>query len=57
MSAAMAERFPDGFDAHSNGYLRAEPMPDGRMWALLRITFGRLRIVIVEDWFTAGEHW
>jgi hypothetical protein len=53
----MRERFPRGFDAAEQGYERVTPMPDGRMWALLRITFGRLRIVIVEDEFTAGEHW
>ena len=51
------KRFPKGFDAHENGYLAVEPMPDGRAWCLLALTLGRLRIVIAEDQFTAGEHW
>jgi hypothetical protein len=50
-------RFPEGWDAKDEGYLGAIPMEDGRMWCLMPLTFGRVRIVIAEDQFTAGEHW
>lgn len=32
-------------------------MRDGRLWALAPLALGRLRIVIIEDEWTAGEHW
>ena len=51
------ERFPADWDPKANGYLAGVPMPDGRYWCLLLLTFGRLRIVIAEDRWTAGEHW
>jgi hypothetical protein len=50
-------RFPDGFEAEANGYIDTRVMDDGRYWCLLNLTLGRLRIVIAEDQFTAGEHW
>lgn len=51
------ERFPEDWDAKANGYVMGQPMADGRYWCLLLLTFGRLRIVIAEDQFSAGEHW
>lgn len=51
------ERFPRGFDEVANGYVATRPMADGRLWGLLRITFGRLRIVVIEDEWSAGEHY
>lgn len=50
-------RFPNGFDAEENGYIDTRRMDDGRYWCLMNLTLGRLRIVIAEDQFTAGEHW
>jgi hypothetical protein len=50
-------RFPDGFEAEANGYIATKKMDDGRYWCLLRLIGERLRIVIAEDQFTAGEHW
>ena len=52
------ERFPEDWDPiEDGGYLAARLMDDGRYWCLMQLTFGRLRIVIAEDWSTAGEHW
>ena len=52
------ERFPEGWNPKEDGgYIMGEPMEDGRYWCLLLLTFGRLRIVIAEDQFSAGEHW
>jgi hypothetical protein len=48
---------PDDWDFQANGYLLGIPMEDGRWWCLLPLWGGRLRIVIVEDIFSAGEHW
>ena len=50
-------RFPDGFDYAGEGYYAAWHMDDGRLWSLMPLIGRRLRIVIVEDWSTAGEHW
>jgi hypothetical protein len=50
-------RIPDDWDFQANGYLMGQPMPDGRWWCLLELWGQRLRIVIAEDIFTAGEHW
>ena len=50
-------RFPDGFEAEANGYIATRKMDDGRYWCLLRLIGERLRIVIAEDQYTAGEHW
>lgn len=51
------ERFPEGWDPVEQGYIDGRLMDDGRYWCLLGLTLGRLRIVIAEDEFTAGEHW
>ena len=50
------DKFPPGGDWWT-GYLQVRAMPDGRAWCLLPLTLGRLRIVIAEDQWTAGEHW
>ena len=50
-------RIPADWDYKANGYVMGTPMADGRWWCLLPLTFGRFRIVIAEDIFTAGEHW
>lgn len=59
MDGAMSERerFPEDWDPKANGYLAGSKMEDGRFWCLLPLTLGRLRIVIAEDYATAGEHW
>lgn len=51
------ERFPEGWNPKNEGYIDGRPMADGRWWCLLPLTMGRVRIVIAEDQFTAGEHW
>lgn len=51
-------RFPHGVDADwCAGYLTVQPMRDGRAWCLVPLLLGRLRIMIAEDQWTAGEHW
>ena len=57
MAELDSERFPDGVDEWADGYLDVQPMPDGRAWCLVPLIGGRLRIMIAEDHFTAGEHW
>jgi len=54
---AERERFPEDWNPVDAGYITGMPMDDGRYWCLLLLTFGRLRIVIAEDQFSAGEHW
>lgn len=53
----MSERFPDDWDPKAEGYLGGKLMDDGRWWCLMPLSLGRVRIVIAEDEFTAGEHW
>lgn len=48
-------RFPN--DRWRTGFIAVLPMADGRAWTLHRLTFGRVRITIVEDQFSMGEHW
>jgi hypothetical protein len=50
-------RFPPDRDEWQSGYLSVMAMDDGRAWCLMPLTLGRLRIVIAEDCWTAGEHW
>jgi hypothetical protein len=47
-------RFPHGAP---EGFVDVRPMADGRAWGLHRLTFGRLRITIMPDQFSMGEHW
>ena len=51
------KRFPDGWDPKDEGYIAGVPMDDGRWWCLMPLWGNRVRIVIAEDQFTAGEHW
>lgn len=53
----MNERFPEDWDYKADGYIACVDMEDGRKWCLLPLALGRLRIVIAEDRWTAGEHW
>ena len=53
----MNERFPEDWSPEAAGYITGVPMEDGRYWCLLELTFGRYRIVIAEDQWSAGEHW
>ena len=48
-------RFPD--DTWQEGFIAVQPMDDGRAWCLMPLTFGRVRLVIAEDWCSMGEHW
>jgi hypothetical protein len=50
-------RFPHGTTDWADSYVDVQPMPDGRAWCLVPLIGGRLRIMIAEDQFTAGEHW
>jgi hypothetical protein len=51
------ERFPKGWDPRAEGYVAGRRMDDGRWWCLMPLIGNRLRIVIAEDQYTAGEHW
>lgn len=53
----MSDRFPDDWDPKAEGYIAGMPMEDGRWWCLAPLSLGRVRIVIAEDEYTAGEHW
>ena len=57
MAELDPELFPDGEAEWSDGYFAVQPMADGRAWCLVPLIGGRLRIMIAEDHFTAGEHW
>jgi hypothetical protein len=50
-------KFPPGRDDWHESYLEVQPMEDGRAWCLVPLIGGRLRIMIAEDQWTAGEHW
>src|SRR5262245_26947778 len=50
-------KFPQGWKPEDAGYVLGQEMDDGRWWCVMPLTFGRLRIVIAEDQYTAGEHW
>ena len=57
MNEETVKRFPEGWTYLDGGYMAGKPMRDGRWWCLMPLTLGRLRIVIAEDEWTAGEHW
>ena len=42
-----------------DGYLATRPLGEGEFpaLALMPLTFGRLRVVVVPDEFSAGEHY
>jgi hypothetical protein len=49
------QHFPD--DSWQEGILLHRPMADGRAWCMIPLVGGRVRIVIVPDRFSMGEHW